>query len=146
MTRGLRSEYVGFTVDDDSRIYTMRVRKPGGELHEFEIAISNQAFLSKRVRYQDAAEICFLKLERALSMCDEDAMPENSLAITDAELDEYAAAHTKKPSPSRPRFSEAWSPPDSDTKSEPDSDSSSDPDSGTDSNAGGSSGQTPRSD
>ena len=75
MTIALRSEYVGFTVDETSRIYTMRVRKPGGILHEFQIAIANQAFLTNRVRYQDAAEICFLKLERELSQCAEDTLP-----------------------------------------------------------------------
>lgn len=132
MSRGLRSEYVGFTVDETSRIYTMRVRKPGGELHEFEIAIANQAFLSKRVRYQDAAEICFLKLERELDGCDEDSMPATRLVITDAELDEYRVAHTKKPSPSRPRFSNLGdSAPESseESSSEPGAPSSSAPDS-----------------
>lgn len=104
MTIALRSEYVGFTVDETSRIYTMRVRKPGGILHEFEIAIANKFFLSNRVRYQDAAEICFLKLERELSRCGEDSMPSSRMQITDAELDEYREAHTKKTPPPRPRF------------------------------------------
>ena len=104
MTIALRSEYVGFTVDETSRIYTMRVRKPGGVLHEFQIAIANQAFLSKKVRYQDAAEICFLKLERELSQCAEDSTPASFMQITDAELDEYRKTHTKKPPPPRPRF------------------------------------------
>ncbi len=100
----LRSEYVGFTTDETSRIYTMRVRKPGGILLEFRIAIDNQSFLSKKVRYQDAAEICFLKLERELSLCDEDSTPAAYMQITDAELDEYREAHTKKAPPPRPRF------------------------------------------
>ena len=104
MTKALRSEYVGFTVDETFRIYTMRVRKPGGVLHEFRIAIANQAFLSNRVRYQDAAEICFLKLERELSLCSEDSMPASHMRITNAEIDDYNEAHTKKPPPSRPRF------------------------------------------
>lgn len=104
----IRSEYVGFTTDETSRIYTMRVRKPGGILLEFQIAIANQAFLSKKVRYQDAAEICFLRLERELSLCGEDATPAPFIQITDAELDEYREAHTKKAPPPRPRF-----PPDS---------------------------------
>jgi hypothetical protein len=104
MTIALRSEYVGFTVDETSRIYTMRVRKPGGILHEFQIAIANQAFLTNRVRYQDAAEICFLKLERELSQCAEDTLPAPRMQVTDAELDEYRVSHTKKPPPPRPRF------------------------------------------
>lgn len=103
MTR--RAEYVGFTTDETSRIYTMRVRKPGGVVLEFQIAIPNQSFLSKKVRYQDAAEICFLRLERELSECGEDATPASFIQITDAELDEYREAHTKKAPPPRPRFS-----------------------------------------
>lgn len=104
MTIASRSEYVGFIVDATSRIYKMRVRKPGGILHEFQIAIGNQSFLTKRVRYQDAAEICFLRLERELRECGEDAMPASRMEITEAELDEYREAHTSKPPPARPRF------------------------------------------
>lgn len=103
MAIGSRSEYVGFTVDETSRIYTMRVRKPGGILHEFQIAIGNQSFLKNRVRYQDAAEICYLRLERELTRCGEDSMPASRMEITDAELDEYREAHTPKPPPPRPR-------------------------------------------
>lgn len=105
MTIAARLEYVGFTVDETSRIYTMRVRKPGGVLHDFEIAIANQSFLANRVRYQDAAEICFLKLERELTQCGEDSLPPPRMRITDAELDDYREAHTKKPTPPRPRVS-----------------------------------------
>jgi hypothetical protein len=97
-----KSEYLGFTVDETSRIYSLRVRKEGGA-HDFTVAIANRAFLTKRVRYQDAPEICFLKLERELSECD-DAMPEPHLQVTDAELDEYREAHTKKPPPRRPKW------------------------------------------
>lgn len=97
-----RSEYVGFTVNNTSRVYALRVRKPGGECHEFQIAIGNVAFLSKRVRYQDAAEICFLKLERELGASG-DAMPASHMRITDAELEEYREAHTRKPPERRPR-------------------------------------------
>jgi len=97
-----RSEYVGFTVNDTSRVYALRVRKPDGECHEFQIAIRNLAFLSNRVRYQDAAEICFLKLERELGACG-DSMPASHMQISDAELDAYREAHTKKPPQPRGR-------------------------------------------
>jgi hypothetical protein len=97
MATTLRYEYIGFTVNETSRVYTILVRKPDGMFHEFEIAIANQSFLSNRVRYQDAAEICFLKLERELCRCGEDSMPASHIQITDAELDEYRETHTKKP-------------------------------------------------
>lgn len=105
MTVSLRAEYMGFTVDETSRVYTLRVRIPEGTMHEIQIAIANQAFLSNRVRYQDAAEICFLKVSRELSPLEEGAVPPSRLEVTDAELEEYREAHTKKPSKSVPRFS-----------------------------------------
>lgn len=94
-----RSEYVGFTVNEISRVYTMRVRRPDGVFHDFEFAIANQSFLSKRVRYQDAPEICFLKLQQELSLRGEDSTPASQIHITDAELDAYREAHTKKAPP-----------------------------------------------
>ena len=100
----LRSEYVGFVVDETSRIYTMRVRTADGIVHEVQVAIANQAFLSNRVRYQDAAEICFLKLGQELSGGSEASIPASRIEVTDAELDEYREAHTKKPTKPRPRF------------------------------------------
>jgi hypothetical protein len=104
MTTGLRSEYVGFTVDETSRVYTMRVRILDGTVHDVHIAIATRAFLTNRVRYQDAAEICFLKLRRALSEYVEGTMPPTRLEVTDAELEAYREAHTKKPPKPRPRF------------------------------------------
>ncbi len=98
-----RSEYLGFSVNDQSRIYRLQVRQPDGGTHEFTLAIANQAFLSKRVRYQDAPEICYLKLERELIACGE-SLPASQLEITDAELDEYREAHTAKPSKNRPKW------------------------------------------
>lgn len=97
MTTPLRSEYMGFTVDGTSRVYTMRVWTQDRVVHEVQIAIANQAFLSNRVRYQDGAEICFLKLGRELSQCGEGSIPTTRLEVTDAELDEYREAHAKKP-------------------------------------------------
>lgn len=103
MVSTLRSEYVGFTVNETSRVYKVRVRGPDGSWHYVQIAIPNQSFLSNRVRYQDAAEICFLKLLRELSRCNQEGVPASHIEITEAELDEYREAHTKKPTPPRPR-------------------------------------------
>jgi hypothetical protein len=99
MNTTLRSEYVGFTVNESSRVYTMRVRRPDGVFQDFQIAIAKQSFLSKRVRYQDAPEICFLKLKQEWSQCGEDSTPASQIQITDAELDAYREAHTKKAPP-----------------------------------------------
>ncbi|HXV61491.1 MAG TPA: hypothetical protein VEK15_12400 [Vicinamibacteria bacterium] len=99
MVSTLRSEYVGFTVNETARVYKVRVRGPDGIWHYSQIAIPNQSFLSNRVRYQDAAEICFLKLLRELSRGNQDCVPASHIEITEAELEEYREAHTKKPTP-----------------------------------------------
>ena len=101
MATTLRSEYIGFTVNETSRVYTMRVRRPDGVFHDFRFAIANQSFLSKRVRYQDAPEICFLKLQQELITSGEDLAPESQIHISEAELDAYREEHTKKAPPRR---------------------------------------------
>ena len=97
-----KSEYLGFTVDEHCRVYKLRVRQLDGGSREFTVSIANRAFLANRVRYQDAPEICFLKLEREL-IAQGDCMEQSLLEVSDAELDEYRVSHTKKPSPHRPR-------------------------------------------
>jgi len=97
MTVGLRAEYVGFVVDETSRIYTLLVRHAGGESHEMRFAIANEAFLTGRVRYQDAAEICYLRLDRELREGGEKTLSSAVLKISNDELNSYREAHTKKP-------------------------------------------------
>jgi hypothetical protein len=95
MANSPKSEYLGFTVNNTSRVYRLRIRQEG-ESHEFALAIPIRAFLTNQVRYQDAPEICFLKLEREL-MANTDSLPPTHLQVSDTELDEYREAHKKKP-------------------------------------------------
>jgi len=90
-----KSEYVGFTVNETSRVYTLRVSQPDGGFRNFAFSISNRAFLTSRVRYQDAPAICFLKLERELQARGQDKTA-SSMHVTDAELAEYRDSHEKK--------------------------------------------------
>lgn len=99
---GAHVEYVGFTAKGVAREYRLRVRDATGDFHDFTLAIANEAFLSRRVRYQDAPEICFLKLQREVIGCAE-GLPTTCLSVTDAELEEYRTAHTPKPPQRRPR-------------------------------------------
>jgi len=94
-------EYVGFTSKPAVREYTLRVRR-AGEAHDFTLAIANDAFLGHRVRYQDAPDICFLKLQRELA-ASESRLPAAYLNITEAELEEYRVAHAPKPPQRRPK-------------------------------------------
>lgn len=97
-------EYVGFTTTVSMREYRLRVRVGVGAatFHDFIVAIPCEAFLARRVRYQDAPEICFLKLQRALSDGGE-ILPAAHLAVSDAELEEYRVAHAPKPVQRRPK-------------------------------------------
>lgn len=95
-------EYVGFTPKGTSREYTLRVRSPAGDPRDFTLAIPNEAFLAHRVRYQDAPEICFLKLQRELAACP-GGLPALHLSISDADLEEYRVAHSPKPPQRRPK-------------------------------------------
>ena len=95
-------EYVGFSPKGNSREYTLRVRQPTGDPRDFTVAIPNEAFLAHRVRYQDAPEICFLRLQRELA-ASPGGPPAVRLSISDADLEEYRVAHSPKPPQRRPK-------------------------------------------
>jgi hypothetical protein len=99
---GAHVEYVGFRARETTREYTLRVKQAAGAIDDFTLAIANEAFITHRVRYQDGPDICFLKLQRELAALD-GALPASYLNITDAELEEYRAAHAPKPPQRRPR-------------------------------------------
>jgi hypothetical protein len=90
-------EYLGFKAQKSTREYALRVRLAGDDTRDFTLVIDNDAFLSNRVRYQDAPEICFLKLQRELDACSEGAQPARKLKVSNAELEEYRVAHSPKP-------------------------------------------------
>jgi hypothetical protein len=88
-------EYVGFTTETNSRDYCLRAQD-GAVSHNFVRAIPLEAFIARRARYQDAPEICFLKLQRELA-AGSGTLPDAYLSITDLDLEEYRAAHAPKP-------------------------------------------------
>lgn len=90
-----RVEYMSFQAGETAREYRLHVHR-GEHLHVFTVAIANEAFLSGRARYQDAPEICFLKVLRELEDCTAGALPPRAHRVTDEELAEYQVAHTPK--------------------------------------------------
>ncbi len=98
---GTHVEYIGFTNSKDAREYKLRVLN-GGVYHDFVRAISFDAFISRRARYQDAPDICFLKLQRELAERDGN-LPDAYLCLTDSDLEEYRVAHSPKPPVRRPK-------------------------------------------
>jgi hypothetical protein len=95
-------EYVGFKTSGVSREYALRVKPTAGEAHDFTLIIPNEAFVAHRVRYQDAPDLCFLKLQRELLAC-EGGFPAARLNVTEADLDEYRVAHAPRPPQRRPK-------------------------------------------
>jgi hypothetical protein len=62
---------------------------PKTETREFTLTITNQSFVAKRVPYQDAAAICYQKLQRELLTETAEQPLHHHFIISDQELDEY---------------------------------------------------------
>ena len=92
-------QYVGFETKGPVREYTFTLRGSGGGFSEYFVTIANAAFVAHRVRYQDAPDICSLRLHREFA--GRSHLPHSSrFSITDAELADYMEAHTPKSKPS----------------------------------------------
>jgi hypothetical protein len=87
-------QYLGFQAKLLMREYTFQVRVEGEE-REFTMNISNEAFLSHRIKYQDAPAICSQRLQTELA-AHENHPPESQYLITSAELDAFRAARPEK--------------------------------------------------
>lgn len=98
MSDGAIVQYRGFEVKLLVREYTFNVREAGSE-REFTLSIENEAFVSHRVRYQDAPSICSERLNAEL-LAHANHPPESQFAISSAELDTYRVARTPKIPPS----------------------------------------------
>lgn len=94
MSVALLVQYVGFEAKSLVREYTFQVRHSADEPREFTLTITNEAFNAHRIRFQDAPDLCSLKLQRELAAVQ---FPlKNHFRITDAELEDYRSAHTHK--------------------------------------------------
>lgn len=92
MSDNLHVEYVGFEANASVREYTFSVWEVWDEPQEFKLTIANEAFVSHRVRYQDAPDICSLKLRHELATY-ANHPPKTRFCITDAELENYCDTH-----------------------------------------------------
>lgn len=93
MSKEILVQFMGFQVTTLSREYTFTVREPSAEIREFTLTISNEAFDGHRVRYQDAPDVCSLKLHRELAIY-ANHPPGTHYLITDADLDDYRSRHS----------------------------------------------------
>ena len=88
-------QYVGFASKALVREYTFAVRGAETVPREYTLTISNEAFQAHRARYQDAPQICSLRLRRELAT-NANQPPTNEFCITDAELADYRGARAPK--------------------------------------------------
>lgn len=88
-------QYLGFQAKPLVREYTFSVRE-GAEQREFTLSIDNEAFASRRVRFQDGPNICSLRLRTELACANPPAASVH-YQITGAELDDFRETHSPKP-------------------------------------------------
>jgi len=86
-------QFVGFESKATAREYTFMVREASVEPREFKITIAHEAFREHGIRFQDAPDVCSLKLRRELTASSNHPL-ESHFHITDAELDDYRKSHT----------------------------------------------------
>jgi len=98
--------YLGFACTSGGRAYRMRVEGRGEEPREFTVTIANEAFASRQVRFQDAPDLCFARLQRELAENAE--LPATELVITAAELDSYRDAQLSKSPDRKLRTLRSW--------------------------------------
>jgi hypothetical protein len=100
--------YVGFRTTDDGREYTLRV-SDGLTARLFVLLVTREAFAARELRFQDAPDLCFGKLQRELE-ADPDLLPGARLVLTTRELLDYRHAQERKPA-TRTRRPAASQPP-----------------------------------
>jgi len=97
----MQIQYLGFQLKANGRDYTYRVITKQSEDREFVFSISNRAFAEKRFPFQDAAGLCYQKLQTALeNESAERPLPKRSV-LSDVELDAYRQAQ-------RPARKRSW--------------------------------------
>jgi hypothetical protein len=109
LSDSLQIEYKGFKVRPLVREYSFSVKRQGTDEQIFTLTIANEAFVAHRARYQDAPDICSLRLRKELAAAAEQGEPaKRSLRISDEELGEYQTSHGPRKSgrllyPQKPR-------------------------------------------
>jgi len=95
MTEKVNVQYVGFEAQALVREYRFVVRRALNVTSEFTLTIGNEAFASRRVRFQDAPEICSLRLHHELDAFG-GTPPQANYHISETDLDEYRTSHAPR--------------------------------------------------
>jgi hypothetical protein len=95
MIENVTVQYVGFKAKALVREYSFVVRRALNQTSEFTLTIGNEAFGARRVRFQDAPEICSLRLHRELAVFGNQP-PQTHYSISETDLEEYLSSHAPK--------------------------------------------------
>lgn len=95
MSENVNVQYVGFEAKVLVREYRFVVRGSANQISEYTLTIDNESFGSRHVRFQDAAEICSLRLHRELAAFG-NRPPRAHYCIGTAELEDYRKSHSPK--------------------------------------------------
>jgi hypothetical protein len=91
----ISTQYVGFMSKLSTREYSFLVRKEPTETIEITFAIPNRVFNSRRLSFQNAPDLCSLKLHREIAGSVINPM-KTHYRISDSELDDYHNSHLPK--------------------------------------------------
>jgi hypothetical protein len=95
MSHAILMQYTGFESKRRGREYTFQVRFAAEDVRDFTVTISVEAFDARRARFQDAPDICSLRLKRELT-ANADCPSNTNFEITDIELEDYRERHYSK--------------------------------------------------
>ena len=86
-------QYAGFHVQPHGRDYSYYVLDPPAASRHFIFTISHRAFAERQILYQDAADLCYQTLQRALLAETGGRSLWPHCTVSDQELDAYRATH-----------------------------------------------------
>ncbi len=85
----MQIQYVGFQLKAHGRDYTYKVINKQDEDREFTFTISNRAFADTQLPFQEAAALCYQKLQKALDVETAEKPFPRRTTLSDQELDSY---------------------------------------------------------
>ena len=88
-------QYVGFKSKAMAREYSFLVQESSVEPQEITFTILHEAFSSRRLSFQNAPDICSLKLHRELADSANNPL-KTHYRLSEAELDAYRDSHTSR--------------------------------------------------
>jgi len=89
----MQIQYVGFQLKAHGRDYTYRVIDKQAADREFVFTISNRAFFEKQFPFQDAAALCYQKLQKALPLETADKPLPKRTTLSGQDLEDYRESH-----------------------------------------------------